>query len=1099
MQLEGKLEECSAREAHLVNEVVLVDKQSGTGGPRRFPSEDISKRYRVTLDLRVVNDLQVVNFGSCMGLVPNALAGSQARKSEILGQSQISGIDLLAQLPFQSNPNGSTYYIKIDLRDAFSSIFLPDTLRGLFCYELRSAPSSRFYRWKVLPQGWRWSPLLFATGVRYVLDQCVFDSSSTVVRNYQDDVLAICIGSDTARQVMRTLVDKFHSFGFEINPDKCTIARSVVFCGYEISEAGIVPSTKCKLTPLLIENSWVEYLNSKSVDGLVTSVKKWCGLFNYFRDFLPPGQRLCLSYLYTLTRNDCPLEKFTDEQTRTSYFSLANFVSGDLGKFPCGVVENTLATLVICDANQDGYSGILYRLVRSERDVVAPSEITEFLTSIRAQMSDILGDVKEDRLMLVPVKFCGNSFDSSVRKQSSTYRERVAQLFCVEAFRGFLYGPIVIITDNRNCGRNWHSIDEMFSFGGTLNLWLNFVACVQKIIWVSRNSPLLSLVDHLARLLSVRSPIAQQTTPTVTPPTPAVNLKVMEVVATDIPDSPDGATMGVGNEFSPNRFPKPTPSLAMEIKEGYLTDSETKYQGILLKDIYLHLQHDNSESQAVKNLSRRFFLHDGILYHCRVVGSPQICVPRCPASIRAKIIRVFHDSLIGLHGGYSKTFEKVSLNYFWVGMARDILTYVKSCSICFEARIRAEKYRGDLSSISREATRPFAGWVIDHCGPFRADAGGPFTNSPTGTTYVLVCLCVYSAYCVLIEVPDVTAAVTVAAIVDRIIGSFGFFERIYCDRSTSFNNQLLQTLAEQFQFSLQFSASYTPRVQGRAERMVRSLKSIVECAKIEGTDAPLHRLLPWIQLTHNSTAVGNTSCTPLQVCYGSNLCVDPLSTSEGVGITGDVVGDLHTIQSAWERWRGRSLDQACDYYAKKSTTTTWNIDDLVYRVFAVQGFERRRVTGPHRVISKKSDSQIHVEGYSYPIPAYQLFALPDRPLDLQTGDGTEQERGPEPSSASPIARPIADLVPGDLLIYEVCEDNGVALDVAAVRSLPSFGERLLQVQCYWYNSSPRRRSWHVWDGKYEMISYDQIRATGFRLTQNSRVPAKLLSYLSSSN
>ena len=54
-----------------------------------------------------------------------------------------------------------------------------------------------------------------------------------------------------------------------------------------------------------------------------------------------------------------------------------------------------------------------------------------------------------------------------------------------------------------------------------------------------------------------------------------------------------------------------------------------------------------------------------------------------------------HDSLSLGHPGYVKTLNVVRKSYFWVGMKRDVLNYVRSCLNC--QKIKAE------GKIAREA------------------------------------------------------------------------------------------------------------------------------------------------------------------------------------------------------------------------------------------------------------------------------------------------------------------------------------------------------------------------------------------------------------
>ena len=68
----------------------------------------------------------------------------------------------------------------------------------------------------------------------------------------------------------------------------------------------------------------------------------------------------------------------------------------------------------------------------------------------------------------------------------------------------------------------------------------------------------------------------------------------------------------------------------------------------------------------------------------------RLCVPK-DSSLRRRILFEGHDSLTAGHPGYVRTLNAVRKSYFWPGMKRDVLNYVKSCLSC--QRIKAERVK----------------------------------------------------------------------------------------------------------------------------------------------------------------------------------------------------------------------------------------------------------------------------------------------------------------------------------------------------------------------------------------------------------------------
>jgi len=50
--------------------------------------------------------------------------------------------------------------------------------------------------------------------------------------------------------------------------------------------------------------------------------------------------------------------------------------------------------------------------------------------------------------------------------------------------------------------------------------------------------------------------------------------------------------------------------------------------------------------------------------------------------LRAEIIRLHHDTLIGRHGGQWKTVELVTRNFWWPGVTKEVKRYVEECDTC---------------------------------------------------------------------------------------------------------------------------------------------------------------------------------------------------------------------------------------------------------------------------------------------------------------------------------------------------------------------------------------------------------------------------------
>ena len=81
---------------------------------------------------------------------------------------------------------------------------------------------------------------------------------------------------------------------------------------------------------------------------------------------------------------------------------------------------------------------------------------------------------------------------------------------------------------------------------------------------------------------------------------------------------------------------------------------------------------------------------DGIMYKEGKVYVPKDNV------LRTEIIRLYHNTLVGGHGGQWKTVELVTRNFWWPGVMKEVKQYVKEYDSCQRNKNRTEQLAGKL-------------------------------------------------------------------------------------------------------------------------------------------------------------------------------------------------------------------------------------------------------------------------------------------------------------------------------------------------------------------------------------------------------------------
>jgi hypothetical protein len=172
-------------------------------------------------------------------------------------------------------------------------------------------------------------------------------------------------------------------------------------------------------------------------------------------------------------------------------------------------------------------------------------------------------------------------------------------------------------------------------------------------------------------------------------------------------------------------------------------------------------------------------------------------------------------------------------------------------------------------------------------------------------------------------------------------------------------------------------------------------------------------------------------------------------------------------------------DRQSDVYSTQSHPLLLKPGDEVYRVYITANRKTIR-SGPHQVLNQVGTNTYAIDGYAYPIPAYQLHLSEPRPSHLTL---TETSPAVISSTTSPIQGE-----PGDLVLFETFDilDEHISVDVGEWKE--QHGNEVTLVR-YWYNTNGE---WLRWDDELVNVNIHDIKVVGFKLTKNNRIPQKIL-------
>ncbi|KAM0028068.1 putative nucleotidyltransferase, Ribonuclease H [Helianthus debilis subsp. tardiflorus] len=275
-----------------------------------------------------------------------------------------------------------------------------------------------------------------------------------------------------------------------------------------------------------------------------------------------------------------------------------------------------------------------------------------------------------------------------------------------------------------------------------------------------------------------------------------------------------------------------------DIKAGLQTDPFTS-------DLIKKLQKDPS---SVPNLS----LVDQLLFHHGRMVIPE------KHDLRLKLIHEAHDTPIDGHGGFLKTYKRLSSRYYWLKMKQDVREFVQQCVICQQQKYQTLALAGLLQPL------PIPDQIWEDVS-MDFIAGLP-PSSRFDTILVVVDRLSKYAHFICLSHPY-TAKGVAAVFCKEIVRLRGFPRSIISDRDVVFLSNFWQELFRLSQTKLKLSTSYHPQTDGQTEVLNRCLEAYLRCFASE-QPTKWSAYLPWAEYSYNTGYHTATGTTPFSAVYG---------------------------------------------------------------------------------------------------------------------------------------------------------------------------------------------------------------------------------------
>uniref|UniRef100_A0A2N9HZR1 Reverse transcriptase n=1 Tax=Fagus sylvatica TaxID=28930 RepID=A0A2N9HZR1_FAGSY len=268
--------------------------------------------------------------------------------------------------------------------------------------------------------------------------------------------------------------------------------------------------------------------------------------------------------------------------------------------------------------------------------------------------------------------------------------------------------------------------------------------------------------------------------------------------------------------------------------------------------VQLQAQAPNHQLDQVSNPQGAVTYKNGLLLHKGRLYLGENC------TLKPKVLALLHDSPLGGHSGYLKTYQRAKKDWFWKGMKQDIKSYVKECDTCQRIKSETTRPAGLLQPLPIPP-RPWYSISMDFI------EGLPKSNKQNVILVVVDRLTKFVHFMALAH--PYTAAKVADLFMKNVFKLHGMPTSIVSDRDTAFTANFWQELFKIQEVELAMSSSYHPQTDGQTEVVNRSLEQYLRAFAGDKPSLWVH-WLPMAEFWFNTNYHTSTKMTPFEALYG---------------------------------------------------------------------------------------------------------------------------------------------------------------------------------------------------------------------------------------
>ena len=749
------------------------------------------------------------------------------RKLNLVTEDQFFVIPRFSEVVDSVAETKPKLFSTLDLASGFWQVPLDPETKHKTAFVTRNG----VYEFNRLPFGLKNAPIAFSMLMNEVLRGINWKFALVFI----DDIIIYSSSFQQHLYHLTQVFDRLAEANLKLQPPKCLFAMSKVpYLGHIISEHGIAPQPD--------KTSAVE---SFPVPTSKKELQSFLGLCNYYRRFVKDFAHIA-----------APLTNLLKKQVKFAWTNAAQ------------IAFETLKSKLVAHP------------VLIFPDFEKP--FTLYTDASDLAIGYILGQ-RDDKGMEHVIAYGGRSMNMAERRWGITDKEGLALIEGVRYFKHYLVGkPFTIYTDHSALKK----LDLAKQTSGRRQRWYDYLQGFDFTI-IHKPGRVHQNADALSRRAYTEHGSTEEPEPNTFPMTSALTL------------GNDLKEYKLSYTFTKQMSPTPLTHLnslekclhseleysqvnSVKLLED-LTDirpSEIRQQQLQDQDIapFIHylesktLPKDPDQIVRVTRTAADYDLIDSVLYfrgyapfgkgHREDRVIKQLMVP---LALQNELLQAYHDSPLGAHQGFDRTYQRLKQKYWWPSMAKDVKTYIQCCDTCQRTK---RQYH-----ISKTPLQPLP--TTERFQRIHMDFLGPLPTTTQGHKHILLIVDAFTKWPEAFPLKSAQASDVARIFYDEIICRYGA-PSILTDRGQQFMSHLLAELCKLFQIQKISTTAYHPQTNSTAERMN---SYILQCLRAYTNEFHnnWHEYLQSVMLSYRSTpATQSTQYTPHMLMFGKecNLPID---------------------------------------------------------------------------------------------------------------------------------------------------------------------------------------------------------------------------------